>query len=159
MNQYDLDSATVRQAAHRAAEMLTGMGYTGRWGSIHLLQLRLQRNTITAILHNLIAWQISQLDSRWTFNPKGGRTPDLESALGEGIQIKATSNKLIKGNKVSPNEGFYLAVKYDITGQFAVEIREILMGELHRDDWTRPERTQWAILKPGAEARLRRIYP
>ena len=153
-----LGPETVKEASLRAAEILSGMGYTGRYGSVHLLRLNLQSNTVTAILHNMVAWQISQLDKRWTFKPKGGPTADLTNPQGEGVQIKATSNRLIKGNKVSPNEGYYVAVKYS-RENFSIKINEILMGELKRDDWIRPEKTQWAILKPEAEARLRRIYP
>jgi hypothetical protein len=144
----DLADKVIINAALRAAEILSGMGYNGRYGSIHLLHLRLQMNTVTAILHNLIAWQISQLDVRWTFFPKGGRTPDLVNATGDGIQIKATSNKHIKGNKVSPNEGYYITVKYEKSEQFQVRVNEILVGELRSDDWDRPPGTQWAILKP-----------
>ncbi|HEX77064.1 MAG TPA: hypothetical protein G4O03_01435 [Dehalococcoidia bacterium] len=158
MARQGLDANIVRDAALRAAEILTGMGYHGKYGSVHLLRLNIQTNTLTAILHNMIAWQISELDNRWKFYPKGGSTPDLLNDYGQGIQIKATSNKFIKGNKVSANEGYYIVVKYSRAG-FAVEISEILMGELHRDDWERPARTQWAILKPEAESRLRRIYP
>jgi len=142
----------------RAAEILSGMGYMGRYGSVHLLKLNLQSNTVTAILHNMVAWQISQLDKGWAFKPKGGPTPDLTSAQGGGVQIKATSNRHIKGNKVSPNEGYYVAVKYSREA-FSIKINEVLMGELKSDDWDRPEGTQWAILKPKAEARLCRIYP
>lgn len=153
-----LKDEVVREAALRAEEILSGMGYHGRFGSIHLLRLDLQANTITAILHNIVAWQISQLDSRWNFRPKGGPTPDLIDSEGNGIQIKATSNKYIKGNRVSPNEGFYIAVMYD-RKQFEIEIREILAGELLITDWNRPSGTQWAILKPEAKKKLRRIYP
>jgi hypothetical protein len=101
-----LDPEIVKRACFRAAEILSGMGYTGRYGSIHLLRLNLQTNTITAILHQMVAWQISQLDPTWTFHAPGGRTPDLTDSKGRGIQVKATSNERIKGNRVSPNEGY-----------------------------------------------------
>lgn len=153
-----LKPETVKEACLTAAEILAGMGYTGRHGSIHLLRLNLQSNTVTAILHNMIAWQISQLDPRWEFKPKGGATADLVAVEGQKIQIKATSNMHIKGNKVSPNEGYYIAVKYS-RQNYHIKIEEILMGELKRDDWKRPEGTQWAILKGEAEARLCRVYP
>ena len=107
-----LKSEAVKEACLRAAEILSGMGYIGRHGSVHLLRLNLQSNTVTAILHNMVAWQISQLDKRWAFKPKGGPTPDLTNPQGEGVQVKATSDRFIKGNKVSPNEGYYIAVKY-----------------------------------------------
>ncbi len=68
---YDLSDETIVKAALNAADILSGMGYTGKHGSIHLLQLNLQTNTITAILHNIIAWQINQLDNKWIFKPKG----------------------------------------------------------------------------------------
>ncbi len=89
---------------------------------------------------------------------KGGATPDLTGAQGRGIQVKATSNSHIKGNRVSPNEGFYIAIKYSRV-DFTVTIDWILMGELGKDDWVRPAGTQWAILKREAKARLQRIYP
>lgn len=158
MVQQRLDTKTVIDATLRAAEILTGMGYHGTYGSVHLLRLNIQTNTITAILHNMIAWQIGQLDNRWTFHPKGGPTPDLTDSLGKGIQVKATSNTYIKGNQVSPNEGYYIAVKYTKKA-FTIRIEWILIGELHEDDWKRPPGTQWAILKPEAKASLRSIYP
>jgi len=106
----------------------------------------------------MIAWQISELDGRWTFHAKGGPTPDLTGLSGAGVQVKVTSNKQIKGNQVSPNEGYYIAVKYT-KEDFSIRIGWILMGELFKDDWERPPGTQWAILKPQAKDRLRRIYP
>jgi hypothetical protein len=153
-----LASELVRKATLRAAEILTGMGYHGRYGSVHLLKLNLQTNTVTAILHNMIAWQISELNKEWTFKPKGGPTPDLMNSAGDGVQIKATSNRHIKGNKVSANEGYFVAVKYS-RKDFHIKVNEILMGDLKREDWERPEGTQLAILKPEAEAKLRKIYP
>ena len=77
---------------------------------------------------------------------------------GEGVQIKATSNTHIKGNRVSTNEGYFVAVKYNRFG-FEINFKEILMGGLKSSDWIRPKGTQWAILKPGSEERLRKIYP
>jgi len=158
-----LSAETVIEAAKRAAEILSGMGYHGPYGSVHLLDLNLQTNTVTAIYHNLVAWQISELDPRWQFHPKGGATPDLTDASGQqGIQIKATSNAKIKGNKVSRNEGYYVAIRYSRDperGPTAIKVDEILMGELREDDWERIEGTQWAILKPEAQKRLKRVYP
>lgn len=154
-----LEDNVIIKATLNAANILSGMGYTGKHGSIHLLELNLQTNTITAILHNIIAWQISKIDQRWTFKPKGGPTPDLVNELGNGIQIKVTSDKQIKGNKVSPNEGFYIAVKYERRERYEIIIKEILTGILSRDDWYRPEGTQWAILKKNSENKLRKIFP
>ena len=158
MVQQKLDSKIVIDAALRAAEILTGMGYQGKYGSVHLLRLNIQTNTLTAILHNMIAWQISELDKRWTFHEKGGATPDLTDSSGIGIQIKATSNTHIKGNQVSPNEGFFIAVKY-MREAYMIKISWILMGELSKNDWRRPPGTQWAILKPEAKQRLMQVYP
>lgn len=142
--------------------MLSGVGYTGKYGSFHLLDLNLQSNTVTAILHNMVAWEISQLDPAWTFHPKGGATPDLTNAKGKGVQVKVTSDKKIKGNYVSAGTGFYLAVKYQRTPGptlRAVEITEIRMGQLAADDWDRKKGTQWAILKADAEAKMQKLYP
>jgi len=158
MAQEKLDPKIVIDATLRAAEILSGMGYQGKYGSVHLLSLNIQTNTLTAILHNMIAWQISQLDNKWTFHMKGGPTPDLTDSFGMGIQVKVTSNKHIKGNQVSPNEGFYIAVRYTREA-YMVKINWILMGELYKGDWERPWGTQWAILKPEARARLAQVYP
>jgi hypothetical protein len=104
----------------------------------------------------LANWRI---DPRWTFRPKGGGTPDLTSADGGGIQVKVTSDKKIKGNFVSSGSGYYVAVKYRRkAGSTAVEIAEILVGWLEHDDWDRREGTQWAMLTPKAESRMKRIY-
>lgn len=152
------DPVKVRDAALRAAEVMAGMGYTGEYGSVHLMRLNIQTNTLTAILHNLIAWQISQLDTEWVFHPKGGGTPDLTNSQGVGVQVKVTSDKQIKGNKVSKNEGYYIAVGY-LRKDFKVFIKWILMGLLHDDDWNRPPGTQMAILKTEARIRLEQVYP
>ncbi len=158
---WPIDPNVVVQAALEAAEIMTGMGYHGQHGSIHLLDLNLQRNTVTAIFHNLVAWRIGQLDPRWRFHPKGGATPDLSLEDGRGIQIKTTSNAKIKGNLVSRNEGYYVAIKYELkrTPLRRVVVKEILMGELRQEDWERRVGTQWAFLKKDAEARMRRVYP
>jgi len=148
----------VRMAAERAAEILSGMGYQGRYGSVHLLRLNLQSNTVTAILHNLIGWQISEIDNQWTFKPKGGATSDLISSGGNEVQVKVTSNRYVKASKISPNEGYFIIVKYS-RQNFHIRLDEILMGELKSDDWEGPERTQFAILKDAGEAKLQRVYP
>ena len=155
-----LDPNTVKEACLRAADILSGMGYIGPYGSIHLLNLKLQRNTLTAIFHNIVAWQISELDKNWDFKPRGGRTPDLvyRGREDQGIQLKCTSNGTIKGNRVSRNKGYFVLVKYSLC-DFRVKVEEILMGELDSADWDRPEGTQFAILKGDAEAKLCRIYP
>lgn len=158
MEQQKLRADTVIEASLRAAEILTGMGYHGKYGSVHLLRLNVQTNTITAILHNMIAWQISELDKRWTFHERGGGTPDLTGPSGAAIQVKVTSNTHIKGNQVSPNEGFFVAVKYT-RKDYTVNIEWILMGEIYKSDWNRPPGTQWAILKAAARQRLVQVYP
>src|SRR5690242_2088801 len=156
----ELDPDCIRKACLDAADMISGMGYHGPHGSFHLLDLQLQKNTVTAILHNMIAWQIGRIDSRWTFRPKGGATPDQTGDNGAGIQVKVTSDKKIKGNYVSAGDGYYVAVKYHRKPfSTAVEILEILVGWLSRDDWDRREGTQWAMLTKTAEARMQRIYP
>jgi len=155
-----LKADLVKSAALRAADIIMGMGYTGEYGSIHLLSLNIQTNTLTAILHNLIAWQISELDTRWKFHPRGGGTPDLTNEDGEGIQVKVTSDKQVKGNKVSKNEGYYIIVKYTRdTSTYIVTIKWILEGQLYTSDWNRPDGTQMAILKREAVIRLRQVYP
>jgi hypothetical protein len=53
---------------------------------------------------------------------------------------KVTSNKKIKGNRVSPNEGYFVVVKCS-RENFSIKIDEILIGELRRDDWDRWEGT------------------
>jgi len=158
MEDYKLDPKIVIDAALAAAEMLTGMGYNGKYGSVHLLELEIQTNTLTAILHNMVAWQIAERDKRWTFHAKGGPTPDLTDSRGKGIEIKVTSDKYIKGNQVSLNTGYYVAVKYTREA-FIVKINWILMGELKGDDWEKRPGTQWAILKREAKKRLESIYP
>jgi hypothetical protein len=149
----------VKDAVLRAADILSGMGYTGPRGSIHLLDLNLQSNTITSILHNMVAWQISKLDPRWEFHPKGGRTADLTSADGAEIQIKTTSDEKIKGNYVSAGRGYYVCVKYRRKrgDEIGIEIREVMVGDLTPADWDKKAGTQLAILKREAEQRMRRI--
>jgi len=148
----------VIKASMRATDVLEGMGYIGKHGAIKLVKLNLQTNTVTAILHNMIAWQIGKLDKRWTFKPKGGGTPDLVDAEGHGIQVKVASGAKIIGNRVSVGKGYYVAVKYKRKGQ-GVVIAEIRMGELESEDWDRRKGTQFAFLRPEGEAKLRKIYP
>ena len=153
----NLEPEVAREASFRAAEILSGMGYTGKYGSTHLFDLGLQANSITAILHNMIGYQVAKIDPGWEFKPKGGKTPDL--VKGEAaVQIKVSSDVRIKGNYVSPGKGYYLAVKY-LREAYAIKIREILMGELEHSDWDRRDGTQFAFLKKEAEVRLQRVYP
>ena len=143
-----VNDEVIREACVRAAEMLSGIGYTGRFGSFHLLRdLNLQTNTVTAILHNMVAWQISQLDPRWKFHPKGGDTADLTCDDGRCIQVKATSGKKILGNRVSRGAGEYIGVRYKpVQGdELAIHIQEVLVGSLTSEDWDRKEGTQWAV--------------
>ena len=152
-----MDPELAKQASFRAAEILSGMGYTGKYGSTHLFDLGLQANSITAILHNMIGYQVAEIDPSWEFKPKGGKTPDLVRG-NAGVQIKVSSDARIKGNYVSPGKGYYLAVKYVREG-YTINIREIMMGELGEADWDRRQHTQFAFLKKEAEARLQRVYP
>lgn len=153
-----IDTDAIVRASLAASEIISGMGYTGTHGSIHLLKLNTQTNTITAILHNLIAWQISTLDSRWTFHPKGGGTPDLTNDAGQGVQVKVTSDQHIKGNKVSSGNGFYVVICY-ARSSFSVTIKWVLSGVLCSDDWNRPTGTQLAILSKEAKMRMKQLYP
>ena len=153
-----ISADVVRQACLDASDILSGIGYTGPKGSIHLLQLKLQSNTVTSILHNMIGWQLAEHDKRWTFRPKGGGTPDLETSdRSESLQIKVTSDGQVKANRISRNEGKFLIVKYSRI-EYRIQIDNVLMGELHDEDWIRPENTQFAILKPEAETRLPCVY-
>jgi hypothetical protein len=52
----------------------------------------------------------------------------------------------------------YITVSYR-RKNFSIEIDKIKMGELKQEDWERREGTQWAFLKPQAEAKLQTIYP
>lgn len=158
--QHRLKTDMVKFAALRAADIIMGMGYNGEYGSMHLLALNIQTNTLTAILHNLIAWQISELDPSWKFHPRGGGTPDLTNEDGGGIQVKVTSDNQVKANKISKNEGYYIIVKYTRdTSTYTVTIKWILEGQLYTNDWNRPDKTQMAILKREAVIRLRQVYP
>ena len=122
----DLDPECVRKACLDAADMISGMGYYGPHGSFHLLDLQLQANTVTAILHNLVAWRIGQIDPRWTFRPKGGATPDLTNVSGAGIQVKVTSDKKIKGNGVS--SGLWLLRRYQVPSKGAEQRKHRVEG-------------------------------
>ena len=156
-----IDPEIIRKAVFYARDVMQGMGYNGNHGSIHLMDLKLQTNTITSILHNLIGYQISRLSTVWTFHPRGGNTADLtDDRTGIGyskIQIKVTSDDKIKGNRISFNEGYFICVKY-YREQYNVLIKQILAGEIMNDGWTRNEKTQLAILKPEAEKKLRKIW-
>jgi hypothetical protein len=158
MPTHKLNNETAIKAALAAADIISGMGYIGTHGTIHLLEIDVQTNTITAILHNLVARQISKLDATWIFHPKGGGTPDLTDKDDMGIQIKVTSDKQVKGNAVSANEGHYVIVKY-IRAEYTITIKWILAGQLHSDDWNKPAGTQLAILKKEAQLRLEQVYP
>lgn len=153
-----IDPNIVILASQRASTVMIGMGYIGEYGSIHLLDLNVQTNTITAILHNLIAWQISELDRQWVFHPKGGGTPDLTNDKNQSIQVKVTSDNQVKGNQVSTNEGYYIAIKY-IRSDHNVTIKWIIMGQIYADDWSKPKGTQMSILKKEARIRLEQVYP
>ncbi len=158
LTERELSTEIIKKAVFISADILSNMGYHGEYGSIHLLKLNIQTNTLTAILHNLIAWKISELDNRWVFHPKGGGTPDLTNINGLSLQVKVSSDKYIKGNQVSVNQGDYLITKYERT-EYTVRIILIMIGELKDEDWNKPKGTQLAILKNAALANLRMIFP
>lgn len=153
-----ISDTTIKKAVFNAVDIMEGLGYTGKHGSIHLMRLGLQTNAITSIFHNLVAWQISKLDHTWKFHSKGGNTADLsDSITGDTIQIKTTSDNKIKGNRITKHNGYYICVKYRVE-DYEIFIREILAGDLLDTDWTKSATTQFAFLTKQGESKLKRIF-
>lgn len=138
---------------------MQSIGYSGVLGSIHLMDLKLQTNTISAILHNLIGWQISKLSKeRWKFHPKGGNTADL-TCKDEKMQIKVSSDDAIKGNRITKNiqEWFWIIAKYHREG-YTIYVRQILMGYLDSSAWITNDRTQFSFVSKEAESKLVNVW-
>jgi len=152
-----ISDSTLYKAVFQASEMMQGLGYTGKNGSIHLMNLGLQTNAITSIFHNLIAWQIARIGHGWKFHPKGGGTPDLTHIDGASIQVKTTSDNKIKSNRITKHDGFYLCVKYRREG-FEIWIKQILSGFLNDSDWSKSQKTQFAFLTEEGEKKLKKIF-
>jgi hypothetical protein len=148
----ELDDEVVRQAALRAADMLSGMGYLQNDASRHTLR----RRTLTTALQRLIAWQITELDPRWSVRKAGSIRPFLLGADGRAVQLRVTSSKRRLVHKIMALAGTYVVVRYSLTpiGQrTAVDIAEIRMADIGPDDWIctgRPVRA-FSNLKPGGD--------
>jgi hypothetical protein len=154
-----ISNTIIKNAVFSAGDIIEGMGYTGKYGSIHLMDLRLQTNAIASIFHNLIAWRISKLTkNEWVLHHKGGGTADLTNPLlSKEIQIKTSSDDRIKGNKISKNQGHYICVKYRVEG-FELFIKSILKGDLRSEDWTTSDKTQFAFLNKASELKLESVF-
>lgn len=159
-----IDAKLVRNSVFNAASVMQSIGYSGSLGSIHLMDLKLQTNTISAILHNLIGWQISKLSKeKWKFHPKGGNTADLTLSSRNGsvmmIQLKVTSDDRIKGNRITKNmqDWYWVIAKYQKEG-YTIYVREILMGQLGADAWTSNDKTQFSFVTKEAESRLVKVW-
>jgi hypothetical protein len=153
-------------AAMEAAEILSGFSYSGLpCGEIRLIRDatrrnvkgKLQTNTVSAMLHNLIAWRINKNDPSWEFLPKGGATPDLKRG-GDEVQVKVTSTKTPMGNKVSKGAGQFILVLYRLE-EGDVRIRRIHVGDLLADDWKAGGgNTQFVTLTRDALKKMPCIY-
>ena len=138
MVQQKLDSKIVIDASLRAAEILTGMGYQGKYGSVHLLRLNIQTNTLTAKLHNMIAWQISELDKRWALHQVDGLNAYLTNDDGSAIQFRVICGKRKEINRIKPLPGLYSVITYSKSttdSLTSIKIEKIEMVEVTADDW------------------------
>jgi len=133
-----LDPEIVRQAALRAADMLSGMGYLEDYGGRYLLSVSPRRSKLTTALQSLTAWEITKLDPRWSVCKASGIRPFLVSVDGSAAQLRVTSSKRRPVHKIMALAGIYIVVRYSAAvaeGKTTVNINEIRMGDVGPGDW------------------------
>ncbi|GEM_PF-1968170 len=155
----NLSSKTINQAVIDAVSSVNNSRLQIRNRRIPLLGLGLQSNTICAIIHNLVAKRISELNPKWTFRPHGGAGGDLGGPRNIEVEIKTTTDKRIKGNRVTFKPGYSICVFLTKPSQNTpLEIKEVRCGFLQRRDWTSGgQKTQFSFVKGSALSRLRKV--
>jgi hypothetical protein len=149
-------STTDARAAVVAAEELFN-GFRSKDGKLSLLDLKLQKNTIAGILHNLIGEQIAQRSEYWIFKESGATGGDLIGKNGEHLELKTSSGLDVKGNQVSHNHRYYLVSNFVLRPDHLVVVW-VRGGKLAPEDWRRPKGTQWAFLNESGEKKLQTIW-
>lgn len=148
--------ATDARAAVVAAEELFN-SFRSKDGKLSLLDLKLQKNTIAGILHNLIGEQIAQRSEYWGFKESGAAGGDLIGKNGEPLELKTSSGLDVKGNQVSHNHRYYLVSNFVLRPDRLVVVW-VRGGKLTPEDWRRPQGTQWAFLNESGEKKLQTIW-
>jgi hypothetical protein len=149
-------SATDARAAVVAAEEIFN-GFRSKGGELSLLDLKLQKNTIAGILHNLIGEQIARRSDYWSFRESGAAGGDLIGKNEEHLELKTSSSLGVKGNQVSHNYRYYLVSNFVLRPKRLVVVW-VRGGKLAPEDWRRPKGTQWAFLNESGEKKLQTIW-
>ena len=147
----------AREAVAAAVEVFNG--FRSKDGKLSLLDLKLQKNTIAGILHNLIGKELAERATYWSFKESGATGGDLMGDEGEHLELKTSSGLDIKGNQVSHNDRYYLASNFVLRpDNDRLVVVWIRAGRLAPDDWRRPKGTQWAFLNEKGEAKLKTVW-
>jgi len=149
-------SATDARAAVVAAEEIFN-GFRSKGGKLSLLDLKLQKNTIAGILHNLIGEQFARRSGYWSFKESGAAGGDLIGKNGEQLELKTSSSLDVKGNQVSHNYRYYLVSNFVLRPKRLVVVW-VRGGNLAPEDWRRPKGTQWAFLNESGEKKLQTLW-
>jgi len=152
-----LAAGEARGSVLAAIEVFNGI--RSKDGTISLVNLKLQTNTLAGILHNLIGREIGRRSDYWRFIPSGAAGGDLEGKKGEPLELKTSSDLQVKGNQVSHNNRYYLVSHFVVyPKQNRIAVVWIRGGRLDAKDWRRPKGTQWAFVTREGEAKLKTIW-
>ncbi|HOW28850.1 MAG TPA: hypothetical protein PK876_10180 [Elusimicrobiota bacterium] len=156
----NLRNESIVQAAREAVRVIneSSVDYLSR--RIPFLSLKLQSNTICAILHNLVARGISELEPGWQLRESGAAGGDLGGPENIEVEIKTSTDKKIKGNRIKLKTGYFICLfvskpKHDEP----LALREVRCGYIQRRDWTVQPKTQFAFINPATVSALTQLYP
>ncbi|HRY29398.1 MAG TPA: hypothetical protein P5079_05090 [Elusimicrobiota bacterium] len=154
-----LDGATVLTAAQDAVKAVNQavVPYLSR--QIPLLDLKLQSNTICAVVHNLLARGISELNNAWQLREKGSAGGDLGGPENIEVEIKTTTDRRIKGNRIKLKTGYFICLFLSKPAPEGLTLREVRCGYVQRQDWHVMPKTQFAYIKPEVIQMMDRVFP
>jgi hypothetical protein len=152
-----LEARDVQAAVRAAVE--TFNGFRCKEGTMSLLDLSLQKNTVAGILHNLIGKELAKRAPYWTFKESGAVGADLIGEKDEPLDLKTSSGLDVKGNQVSRDIRYYLVVHFVLRPERdELVVVWVRAGQLEPGDWRRPKGTQWAFLTETGAGKLRTLW-
>jgi len=147
----------AKDAVKAAVE--TFNGFRSKDGTMSLLDLSLQKNTVAGILHNLIGKELAKRAPYWTFKESGATGGDLIGQKGESLDLKTSSGLDVKGNQVSRDFRYYLVVHFLLRPEKdELVVVWVRAGQLGPGDWRRPKGTQWAFLTEAGATKLKTLW-
>jgi hypothetical protein len=153
----NLAAKEAKEAVKAAVELFNG--FRSKNGTMSLLDLSLQKNTIAGILHNLIGKEVAKRATYWTFKESGATGGDLIGEKGESLDLKTSSGLDVKGNQVSRDFRYYLVIHFVLRPEKdELAVLWVRAGQLGPGDWRRPKGTQWAFLTEAGATKLKTLW-